>query len=338
MLLAGDLGCYILGFYDLEPIFVELYARLYRCMEGIMRYGHSFASLATLEKNMEVVLGDAEGMLPIMWCTGVRHQLLHGCAVIRLCGPFYEHNMLIFERWHTIFKRLARGRRNVIASIHNHWCLVLASAAWRLPSSDGEQWSAKGFRSSLAGATPKGYTSKTVFAVGARRRADIPLAGYQFLQDLYASRFVVYDKLRERYRRKMGWNPITSREQIPMGYDGLASGLRGAGGAALNMEELNWLKMNTIAYSYERATINDAKFCTTAYCKELQYDNSVIKLIYNDADAGDNQDAYAWIKKMFVHEHYPGNCNMLYPVRILLTSAFHLFYMAFISTNRCCTN
>ena len=122
MLLAGDLGCYILGFYDLEPQFVDLYARLYRCMEGIMRYGHSFASLASLEKNMEVVLGDAEGMLPIMWCTGVRHQLLHGCAVIRLCGPFYEHNMLVFERWHTIFKRLARGRRNVIASIHNHWC------------------------------------------------------------------------------------------------------------------------------------------------------------------------------------------------------------------------
>jgi hypothetical protein len=87
--------------------------------------------------------------------------------------------------------------------------------------------------------------------------------------------------------------------------------------------------MDTSAYSYERASINDAQFCTAAYCKDLQYDNSVIKLVYNDADAGDNQDAYAWIKKMFVHEQYPGICIVfasgLHCVSIVFASFLHRF-------------
>ena len=121
LLLAGDLGCYILQFYDMDMHFKNLFARLYRAMESLMRKGYSNASLNTVEEELHAALAAAETMLPLMWCTGVRHYLLHAVTYIRRCGPFFEHNMLGFERWHVMFKRLARGRRNLVASVHNHW-------------------------------------------------------------------------------------------------------------------------------------------------------------------------------------------------------------------------
>ena len=121
LLLAGDLGCYILRFYDLPPPSTQLFVRLFRVMESLMREGYSNTSLNLVEADLKSVLAQAEVMLPLIWCTGVRHYLLHACTYIRRCGPFREHNMLVFERWHTIFKRMARGRRNLIASIHSHW-------------------------------------------------------------------------------------------------------------------------------------------------------------------------------------------------------------------------
>ena len=121
LLLAGDLGCYILRFYNLSLQYNDLFVRLYRVIESLMRKGYSVASLNMVDIELKSVLAQAEVMLPINWCTGVRHYLLHACTYIRRCGPFKEHNMLVFERWHTIFKRMARGRRNLIASINHHW-------------------------------------------------------------------------------------------------------------------------------------------------------------------------------------------------------------------------
>ena len=186
--------------------------------------------------------------------------------------------------------------------------LVLSAASWRLPSGGGDAWSASVMPSSLAGATPLGYEHKArvVTAVGPRKLWDMTPGRFGFVQDLYASRFTAYDKLRERYRRKIKENPITSTAQIPLGYNGVAGGLRGISSGALSQEEENWLKMNGRAWRVDRATINDRTFCTVSYCKPFKYDNSVIKQRYFDRGEGEWLAAYAWIQRLLVHEQYPG--------------------------------
>ena len=121
LLMAGDLGCYILHFYDMDDEYKHLYARLYSVLESLMRRGYSRASLDKVEQELHKALAQAESMFPLHWCTGVRHYLSHACEYIRRCGPFVDHNMLGFERWHTKFKKLARGRRNIIASVQTRY-------------------------------------------------------------------------------------------------------------------------------------------------------------------------------------------------------------------------
>ena len=50
----------------------------------------------------------------------------------RITGPFSSANMLKIERFQTVFKSLARGTRNVMQSIQNHYELKEASDYNRL--------------------------------------------------------------------------------------------------------------------------------------------------------------------------------------------------------------
>jgi hypothetical protein len=189
MLLAGDLGKYFLQFYDIHTDYKDMFADLFSCLERLMRYKHTSATLLELERDMQAVLAWCEHTLPPVWCSGVKHYNLHLCDFIRRCGPFQDHNMLAFERWHTIFKRLARGRKNILASIHNHWSMVLASAKWRVASQGGDEWTTKGFDSSLAGAQEVDYTLRAVLAKGKRTKLQIALSEFGQIQDQWA----IYD-------------------------------------------------------------------------------------------------------------------------------------------------
>ena len=166
----------------------------------------------------------------------------------------------------------------------------------------------KGMQSSLAGARRQGYESNVVVAVGMPKATTFSAADYTLLQDLYASRFDTYDKLRERYRRKIGQDHITGKGQLPVGYDGVANKLKGThkNRGVLTDEEKNWLKMTPAASTVQRCTINNSSFCTVDYCKDFQFDNSVIKIYYKEHPDEGWLPAFAWIKRFLIHEQYPG--------------------------------
>ena len=95
------------------------------------------------------------------------------------------------------------------------------------------------------------------------------------VQDLYASRFDTYDKLREQYRRKIGQNHIRGKGQLPVGYDGVVNNLRGpkSNHYVLTDEEKNWLKMTPETWTVQRCSTNESIFCTMDYCRDFQFDN-----------------------------------------------------------------
>ena len=67
--------------------------------------------------------------------------------------------------------------------------------------------------------------------------------------------------------------------------------------------------MTRTAYFIECADFNSLPFCTAAYCSGLQYDNSVIKQLYREQVGQEPKPAYGWIKRLFIHELYPGGPN-----------------------------
>jgi hypothetical protein len=164
-------------------------------------------------------------------------------------------------------------------------------------------------RSSLVGARQRGYESRVAVAIGKKRKSTFNEAEYHMVQDLYASRFDTYDKLRERYRRHIGQHHIRGRGQLPAGYDGVANGLKGSNTnhGVLTDEEKNWLKMTPDTWTVQRCSINDSVFCTLDYCRDFQFDNSVIKQYYKEHPDQDWQPSYARIKSLQIHQQYPGD-------------------------------
>ena len=80
---------------------------------------------AYLEENIPVVMTKLEMMMPIDWNTTVIHLFTnHTIDTIKALGPFNAANILDIERFHTLFKSLARGKENVMASIKNHYLLL----------------------------------------------------------------------------------------------------------------------------------------------------------------------------------------------------------------------
>ena len=90
-------------------------------------------------------------LLPLQWDTIVRHVLLHLVEFIRRCGPFKDHSMLSFERWHTMFKGLSRGHREVWTSLANHFNMLWSSNVWACKSQGGDELTVTPFRSTISG-------------------------------------------------------------------------------------------------------------------------------------------------------------------------------------------
>ena len=80
---------------------------------------------AYLVEAIPVVMTKLEMMMPIDWNTTVVHLFtFHTVDTITAVGPFNAANILDIERFYTLFKSLARGRENVVASIKNHYLLL----------------------------------------------------------------------------------------------------------------------------------------------------------------------------------------------------------------------
>ena len=113
-------------------------------------------------------------------------------------------------------------------------------------------------------------------------------------------------RLRDKYRTSIGERRglPTSTSQVPVGL--LPTAMPRSN---LTPEQVMRLQMTRTAYFINCADFNSLPFCTTTYCNGLKYDNSVIKQMYQEQVGLQPQPAYGWIKRLFIHELYPGGPN-----------------------------
>ena len=109
---------------------------------------------AYIRSHLPRVMTKLEMVLPLQWNTTVVHVFVfHTVHILESCGPFCSSNMMDIERFHTLFKSLARGRTNVMESIKNHYEVLEASLQNR--GTVNMEWTADARRSTMAGMAEK---------------------------------------------------------------------------------------------------------------------------------------------------------------------------------------
>ena len=93
---------------------------------------------------------ELEILMPVAWNTTVLHIFaFHTVDIMESAGPYCECNMLDIERFHTAFKKLARGKGDVMASIRENWYLLESVNQNRLV--EDHDWTRAAPRSTAAG-------------------------------------------------------------------------------------------------------------------------------------------------------------------------------------------
>jgi hypothetical protein len=307
LLFAGSLGVYLIQFADfgtntnLKPLLIDLLLAL----ELVQAHVHTDVTLDLLEAELVRVLADLEVILPMTWCSSVRHILLHLCLFIRRCGPFHTFSMLSFERWHTLFKKLARATHHVMSSIQHHYSMVWSSNVWQCPSQGGVRWIHHPFRSTVTGRVRYDYAS-VVFKLGKKMRPgslDVGRCGaFVQVQDQWATVNGEYETLRNRYRNDRRVSATKRVTTLPM----LDRDWRPSRGPPLTDLLLSWLRMGTNVKFYEKVEVNGVSFRTHASQSNFSNDDSVIKTWYIDIVSGDELPAYGIIQRIFTHSMFSG--------------------------------
>ena len=312
LLYAGPLGVYLFGFIAVENMAViEAAIRLLFCCEELQAMKHTNVSLNLLEKKLIIALADLENVFPIQWCSQVMHVALHLCTFIRRCGPFREHSMLGFERLHVVIKRLVRGRKNMLASFHNHYEMMVGSSEWRCIADRKDQinakdglWRTPGFSSSITGHRADiDYSDKQVRYSGSQQTATLDAADYEEVQDLWSFQHQRYATVRNGYRNGVA----DQRAQLPAS---VTTARRHYAGFKDTDEK--YLQMTPEVLVTKFATLNTAKFRPARTQHALTTDDSAIKGWYNDPDSDKPFSAcFGWIQRMFRHELYPGGESLM---------------------------
>lgn len=148
---AGGAGAYVLQFLSIDHEFRSVVVDLLWLLNTAMHKQSTPGDRQRLREELPRVITQLEIFLPVYVSTMVLHVLTCGLlSTLEQTGPFPVADMLIFERFHTVFKGCARGKKNIMNSIANH-VEHLDTANHGRASSSQESWTIKPNRSSLAG-------------------------------------------------------------------------------------------------------------------------------------------------------------------------------------------
>lgn len=157
-----------------------------------------------IAKELPEVMTRLEMMMPTNWSTVVMHILcFHGLEIIESAGPFVASNILDIERFHTLFKKLARGTTNVMMSIRNHHLLMEAALAARMD--DDMCWTTEPLASTVAGYAARLDSSdradRVCRGLGAPTNHALSADAFKQIQTLWADEYPEYKDLHKQFNR-----------------------------------------------------------------------------------------------------------------------------------------
>ena len=192
-----------------------------------------------VRERLPVIMSKLESMMPISWNTTVIHILTHHTIdIIERVGPFNVANILDIERFHTLFKKLARGRTNIMASIKNHYLLLEIALTARL--NEDVDWTRLAAKSTMAGYSQRqdsdDRSDRMFTPKGGAKKYTIPEQDRRQIQNLWADEYPEYF---EFHRRFNSWN----RQQRTRNRLSDISQWKGTTRSNITEEEKKWQKM-----------------------------------------------------------------------------------------------
>jgi hypothetical protein len=149
MLYAGPVGAYFFQFLDIDEEIKRDMIHVLCLLELIMRKSSIPRDRAILRKELPVAFTRLELALPVYIQTAVVHYLVyHAVDHLEETGPFHVTNMLDTERFQTVFKSCAKGKKHMMQSIVNNYQLLQSSLNSRLQSTD--DWAVRPCESSTS--------------------------------------------------------------------------------------------------------------------------------------------------------------------------------------------
>ena len=256
--------------------------------------------------NLPRVMTELEMMLPMNWNSMVIHVLtFHTLDIIKNIGPYHTANILDIERFHTLFKSLARGKLNVMRSIANHYTLLEAALEARL---NGQvDWTIQPRKSSAAGYASRldseDKTDRMSHPKGSFKLRDLTDEEFKQIQTLWADEYPEYHELHRAFNRV---NTRRGRHKLKFISEWNIPSSRP------NKEaEKRWEKMTRQVKVYLRVQYGGNIFRARNSKKSNRTDDTHVRLDYLPAEHRLGQQpvrkkAYARIKRLLVHAPFPG--------------------------------
>jgi hypothetical protein len=299
--LAGPIGAYFFKQLDIDHSYRDAFIDLLYLLRTAMHKVSTPGDRAELLQSLAAVLTRLEIMLPITWNSTVIHILVcRTLAVIIEYGPYVVNNILDVERFHTLFKDMARGTRNVMKSILNHFLLLEAALANRLDPNVRVDWIREAPKGTVAGYAARldseDRQDRMWSPKGATTNYTVPVEDRQMLRTLWADNYSEYKAFHQKFNR-------TVRKAR-----GKCKGLpiEGWKSSKITREEQKWqmMKFEDLAAT-ERVQYAGNLFQTADNAKTGKTDSSFIRIDYVPPGSGQQRrPAYAQIIRMFTQQAY----------------------------------
>ena len=157
-----------------------------------------------IARRLPTIMTQLETRMPLNWNSTVLHLFtFHTISTIEKAGPYIACNILDMERFHTLFKGLTRGTKNVIASIRSHFLLLEVSLAARLD--EDMTWTCMPASSTLAVLSARlasqDRADRLYDVSGSGDHSILSASEFQMVQTLWADENPVYKDLHRRFNR-----------------------------------------------------------------------------------------------------------------------------------------
>jgi hypothetical protein len=128
-------GAYLFASLDIDVELKGHMVKVMRMLEMLMRKSSTPGDRAFIRRELPVVFTCLELAMPVYIQSMVVHYLVyHAVDHLEETGPFHVSNMLDMERFQTVLKSCAKGKKNVMQSIVSNYQLLKTSLQMRLVS------------------------------------------------------------------------------------------------------------------------------------------------------------------------------------------------------------
>ena len=104
-------------------------------LQMIMRKNSTAGDRAIIRRELTAAFTELELAMPLYIQSMVVHYLVyHAVDHLEETGPFHVSNMLDMERFQTVLKTCAKGKKNIMQSIVNNYHMLKTSMNMRLVS------------------------------------------------------------------------------------------------------------------------------------------------------------------------------------------------------------